>query len=564
MRWFINLSIFKKIIIVSLIMMVSAVLWGALNSYLGYLLAVDYTMKKNKALVESMVSTMDGLENDVQKSILSKEEAQDTFKQTIRSARYEGDQYFFVTSLDGQAIVHPLRPEFEKEDLKITSPASHNRYLEFAKVAKANKEGGEMYYEWSKPGKPKEEMYPKSSYLKLMPEWGWVVGTGVYIDDLERDALMNFYLEMSFVFIFALTLAIGTYGAYALLSKPLFTLSAKMTSLADGQLDVDVPYRNRKDEVGMIAAAFSIFKDNAIAKAKLEADQEALKIKAEKEKREIMENLASDFEQKVLGAIDNLTASASEMNQASISLTRASDENSHTSQLVANAALEADGNVQTVAAATEELTASSSEIARQISNVAQKSNRASGQAQQTNEAVKRLNDMANSIGEVVSAIKEIADQTNLLALNATIEAARAGEAGKGFAVVADEVKKLATETAEKTTQIDERVLNIQEAIRASATSMEQIIRDVQDIDHATSSVAGAVEEQNAATAEIGRNVAEASVGTQRVTENIVEVQKNTENTGHEARKVAEASQEIADQTKSLQNVVGEFLKSLRT
>ncbi len=564
MSWFINLSIFKKIIFVSLVMMVCAIGWGAVNSYLGYLLTVDYTMKKNKALVESMVSVMDALNSDVQKGLLTKEEAQNTFKQTIRASRYEGEQYFFVTSLDGQAIVHPLRPEFEKGDLKVLSPASHNRYLEFAKVAQANKDGGEMYYEWSKPGHPKEQMFPKSSYLKLMPQWGWVVGTGVYLDDLEKDALINFYLEMGFVSLFALTLAIGTYGAYALLSKPLFTLSGNMASLASGNIDVDVPYKNRKDEVGMIANAFGVFKDNAIAKAKLEAEQESLKIKAEREKREIMERLANDFEQQVAGAIDKLSTSAAEMNRTSVSLTRASDENAHTSQLVASAALEADGNVQTVAAATEQLTASSSEIARQIASVAQKSNRASGQASQISDSVNRLNEMANSIGEVVSSIKEIADQTNLLALNATIEAARAGEAGKGFAVVADEVKKLATETAEKTTQIDERVMNIQEAIRISASSMEQIIKDVQDIDHATASVAGAVEEQNAATAEIGRNVEEASVGTQKVTANIVEVQKNTENTGVEARKVAEASQEIADQTQSLQNVVGHFLGSLRS
>jgi len=564
MSWFINLSIFKKIIFVSLVMMVCAVCWGAFNSYLGYLLTVEYTMKKNKALVESMVSVMDGLDSDVQNGLLTKEEAQNTFKQLIRASRYEGEQYFFVTSLDGQAVVHPLRPEFEKGDLKVLSPSSYNRYLEFAKVAQANKDGGEMYYEWSKPGHPKEEMFPKSSYLKLMPQWGWVVGTGVYLDDLEKDALINFYLEMGFVSLFALTLALGTYGAYALLSKPLFTLSGNMVSLASGNIDVDVPYKNRKDEVGLIANAFGVFKDNAIAKAKLESEQESLKIKAEKEKREIMERLANDFEQQVAGAINKLSTSAAGMNVTSASLTRASDENAHTSQLVASAALEADGNVQTVAAATEQLTASSSEIARQISSVAQKSNRASGQATQISDSVSRLNEMANSIGEVVSSIKEIADQTNLLALNATIEAARAGEAGKGFAVVADEVKKLATETAEKTTQIDERVMNIQEAIRVSAASMEQIIKDVQDIDHATASVAGAVEQQNAATAEIGRNVAEASVGTQKVTENIVEVQKNTENTGVEARKVSEASQEIADQAKSLQSVVGNFLNSLRS
>lgn len=564
MRWFVNLSIFKKILLVSVLMMACAICWGALNSYMGYWLMEEKTMSKNKALVKSMVSTLNGLQAEVEQGHMDLDEAQDTAKKIIRNARYEGDQYFFITSLDGQAIVHPLRPDFENQDLAKVSPDAYNRYLEFAKVAQANTEGGEMYYEWSKPGQPKEVMYPKSSYLKLMKSWEWVIGTGVYLDDLKNEALKTFYLELGFVAMFGVVLAIGTFGAYVLLSKPLFILSDNMNALAKGKLDINVPYSGRKDEVGSIANAFKVFKENAVEKAILEKDQEESKVKAEKDRRDMLERLAHEFEAQVSGAITELGNSSRMMADVSKSMAKASGTNVRTSQIVAAAATEADSNVQTVAAASEELSASSAEISWQISSVAQKSNRAAQQAQETNESVTRLNILADSIGEVVNAIKEIAEQTNLLALNATIEAARAGEAGKGFAVVADEVKKLATETAEKTTQIDERVLNIQEAIRVSASSMEQIIKDVQDIDHATSSVASAVEQQNLATAEIGRNVAEASTGTQQVSQNILEVQRNAETTGEEAQRVETASEEIGQLTLSLQSSVRKFLQTLKS
>ena len=273
--------------------------------------------------------------------------------------------------------------------------------------------------------------------------------------------------------------------------------------------------------------------------------------------------LADDFDQRTSNIIKSLAAAATEMQATAAQMTAASTNTAHASQIVASAATEADSNVQTVAAATEELSASSSEIARQISSVAEKSTRASGEAARTNQQVGELNTLADSIGEVVGAIKGIAEQTNLLALNATIEAARAGEAGKGFAVVADEVKKLATETASKTIQIDERVGKIQSAIRATVEAVGRIINDVNDIDHSTATVASAVEEQNAATAEIGRNVSEASTGTQQVAQNIVDVQKSAEETGEAANNLNQAANELAEIAENLQEQVATFLGEIR-
>lgn len=563
MRWFVNLNLFKKIILVSALMMACAVCWSAFNSYLGYRLMAERTMQANRFLVESATSMIDGLIKDVDEGKLSKADAQQFAKDMLRTARYDEDQYFWVNGTDGQAVMHPIIPALETQDLAQTNPKVYDLFQTFAGLVRENPSGAEHYYDWPKPGHDLNINYLKSSYVILIEPWGWVVGTGVYIDDLVGEALKIFYAEFAFALLFGVVLAVGTYGAVVLLSRPLFRLSENMRALADGDVSVDVPYAERRDEVGSIAQAFAVFKQSAIEKIALEKQQEAMKKKAEAEKIEMMNRTAQTFEDQVAGVLAQLSDSASAMNKTAQDMARASNDNVSASQIVSAAATEASSNVQTVAAATEELSASSAEIAAQISGVAQKSRRASQEAEQTSKDVDTLNSLADSIGEVVGAIKAIAEQTNLLALNATIEAARAGEAGKGFAVVAEEVKKLATETAQKTTEIDERVVRIQEAIRTSAESMQRIIDDVQEIDRATSTVASAVEEQNAATAEIGRNVSEASRGTVEVSSNIVDVQKNAESTGTAARHVETSAEQMSQLTKTLEMAVQDFLSSIR-
>jgi len=390
-----------------------------------------------------------------------------------------------------------------------------------------------------------------------------------FMIDIFKSELMEDVHKTTQMIVFA---ALGILSIVVLVSYlfsksitvPIKSLSSAMVVLANKDYSVTVPYQNRGDEMGDMARSVDVFKQNGLAVQKLEAEQNALKQKAEADKKIAMNQLADDFDMRTSGIIKSLAAAATEMQATAAQMTATSNNTAHASQIVSSAATEADSNVQTVAAATEELSASSSEIARQISSVADKSARASSEATKTNQQVNELNTLADSIGEVVGAIKDIAEQTNLLALNATIEAARAGEAGKGFAVVADEVKKLATETASKTIQIDERVNKIQTAIRATVEAVGRIIADVTDIDQSTSTVASAVEEQNAATAEIGRNVSEASAGTQQVAQNITDVQRSAEETGEAANNLSSAANELAEIAENLEKQVGTFLNEIRT
>lgn len=388
------------------------------------------------------------------------------------------------------------------------------------------------------------------------------------VTEISKDEVLTRFNEIHYISIACSLTILFIIGLISMwysrrLTNPIKDMVDAMKVLADGNNSVSVPSLERHDEIGDMAKAVQVFKENAMEMERMEAEAEKNKARAEDDRRATMNRLADDFDKRTSSVIMSLTSASHQMQQTAERMTDASERTSEISSAVAAAATEADANVQTVAAAAEELSASAHEIAQQINTVATMANNASMEAESTSKEVKNLQEMAVSIGAVVGAIKEIAEQTNLLALNATIEAARAGEAGKGFAVVADEVKKLANETAQKTEEIDERVTAIQGAINSSVAAMDKIIRNVKSIDEATTSVTAAVEEQNAATGEIGRNVSEASSGTQQVSENIVSVQEKAYETGEASKTVLEAASELSRLSTELQQQVTGFLSEIR-
>jgi methyl-accepting chemotaxis protein len=230
---------------------------------------------------------------------------------------------------------------------------------------------------------------------------------------------------------------------------------------------------------------------------------------------------------------------------------------------VAAASTQASTNVETVAAAAEELAASIGEIGRQVAHSNQISRRAADEAGRTDADVQELAKTALRIGEVVSLISDIASQTNLLALNATIEAARAGEAGKGFAVVANEVKSLANQTARATEEISTQITAVQDQTKAVVDAIRSIGTVIDEVSSIAGAIAAAVEQQSAATQEIARNVEQAAAGTSEVSSTIAGVQQAAGDTGSAATTVLDAARLLSGQAGELRQAVDQFLADVK-
>ncbi len=347
------------------------------------------------------------------------------------------------------------------------------------------------------------------------------------------------------------------------ITRPIGRMTAAMGQLAEGDHSLEVPGLERGDEIGGMAAAVQVFKDNAVKVVAMEAEQEEARKQAEEDKRDLMYKMADDFEANVGDVIRLVAAASTEMLTAAESLSATAEETSQQSTAVAAASEEASTNVQTVSSAAEELSSSVEEIGLQVSESIRITAEAVKEAETTNEQIQGLAGTADKIGEVVGIITEIAEKTNLLALNATIEAARAGDAGKGFAVVAEEVKILANQTAKATDEIGQQITAIQIKTNDSVSSIQGIGDVIGRVNEITAAIAAAVQQQGAATQEIARNVEQAASGTQEVSSNITDVTRAAANTGVAAGEIHTAAGALARQSETLQGEVQKFLASVR-
>ena len=346
------------------------------------------------------------------------------------------------------------------------------------------------------------------------------------------------------------------------ITSPISELVTVMRELAGGNLAVAVAGADRRDEIGSMAQAVQVFKDNAVERVRLEEAQAAERRAKEARALEV-ERLIGGFEGGVGEILRTVASAATELDSTAQSMAAIAEETSCQATAAAAAAEQTSSNVSTVAAASEEMTSSLQEISRQVSRSTGIAGQAVEQAGRTNGTVRGLAEAAGRIGEVVGLIQSIASQTNLLALNATIEAARAGEAGKGFAVVASEVKNLATQTARATEEISAQISAMQAATSGAVADIQGIGGTIGEMNEITTTIAAAVEEQSAATAEISRSVGQAAAGTAEVSGNVVQVTQAASQTGAAATQVLGASGELARQAERLRTEVERFLSGIR-
>jgi methyl-accepting chemotaxis protein len=390
------------------------------------------------------------------------------------------------------------------------------------------------------------------SYLHIQEEFG-------------QDAAAPFFHDLLVqIIITAIVNLIVGWIIYRIVTLRIKRLSGVMQALAEGALDLEVPYTLGGTEIGDMARSVQVFKDNAIAMRALREQNIRQEQQSAQEKRAVMQALADSFDQGVSGVVNNVSASAGHLQATAGALANTAERNTVIAHGLENSAATAEASMASLTGAVEQLSASITEISSQITRAHHIIQQAVIQAGKAGETSQGLVQAAGNIGEVVTFINDIAAQINLLALNATIEAARAGEAGKGFAVVAAEVKSLAGQTTRATDDIIRHVQSIQRATNETAQVISSVSSIIGEISQISSAIASAVEEQSASTRDIAHNAQTAQLVTSEVGHSVNDVARSAADTGAAAEQMLGAVQSLLAQSHYLSGEITKFLNSVRS
>ncbi len=514
-----------------------------------------------KVLVEAAQSLVKSEYELSKQGKISEAEAKANALAKLATLRYGNNDYIWVNDMTPRMIMHPMRPELNGKDLTANKdPNGKALFMEFVSVVK--KDGaGFVDYEWPRPGAEKPQ--PKLSYVAGFAPWGWVVGTGVYIDDLNarfwKDAGtlggMGAVLLAALVFI-AIAIAKN-------ITASIKTMTQTMIAIAQGETRVNITGLERKDELGVMAAALCFFRDNAGERDALVNERLTQEANTASERKKSAQQLADQLDSALRSVSENVARTAKNVDEAANELVRNAVKTQESAANASRSASATSDNVGSVAAATEEMSVSVREINDRVSESSTLSSQAVVEAQRASEAVRSLNSTSEQIGQIVSLIRTIADQTNLLALNATIEAARAGEAGKGFAVVAGEVKSLATQTGKATEQISEQITEIQNSTNHCVSVIDLVGSTIDKLSQNAQAIAAAIEQQSFATTEISSRMSETAGSSRTMTQVVEEIDYACNQTGNTAQSIMAQAKSLSAEADRLRQEINTITARIR-
>jgi methyl-accepting chemotaxis protein len=520
-----------------------------------------------KHLLEAAYSTVAFYHDQAAKGLMTDEAARRAAADVVRAMHYDGTNYYFIWDLNGTSIAHGAQPALEGKTFINSPDAEKNPVVSYMvsrliEVAKSDQKEGYTTYRIQKGGQGQIIPLEKIAYSRLFEPWGWSIGTGAYIDDID-DTFRARVFSVLWVFLSLIvlastvTLVIGRDMARAMTQT-----KATMLELARGRTDIAIPHVGRRDEIGLMAKAVQVFKENKILANSL-ADEKEVENRAKDERAKALIALNTRFEATASALTSTLSSAAADLQESAKTMFASCEESDQKSAAVTSAARQASINVQTVASATEELSKSTEEIGNRALRSSSIATKAAMDANQTNEAVQALVADAQEIGKVLSLIRQIAQQTNLLALNATIEAARAGEAGRGFAVVAGEVKTLAAQTGGATEEIETQIAKIRSVTTNVVEAIQKIVTTIGEMNEIATEVASAAEHQRAATRDIARSAQQASISALEVIQMIATVENSSRATKTEANLVLDAATRLSDQSGNIHIEFDKFIAGVR-
>jgi len=517
-----------------------------------------------RLLVQTAEASIAGLKAQAEAGEISREEAQERALASLASLKYGQGNYFIVLRDDGVLLMHPTRTKQIGTNLLAGKDEGAKKlYTELISRAKKSGAAGDFYTSLGRrPGSTTNDT-PKMFLASQEPSYGWIVTTGLFVDDIREAVAKQVWLIGSITVGGLLLLGLIGFTIVRGITRPLAAVVGGLDDLAGGDYHRSLDIPESRSEVGRLAHAFERLR------ALLLDTEEERQRTAEEAKRvakarsEEMLALATRFEDEVGGLAGQLGTASESLKGLAKEMTTGADATMSQAKTVTSAATESSSATQMVAVATEELASSIQEISRQASQSNTMAQAAVTRVQQTNQTVTALTAAAQRVGDVVALITDIAEQTNLLALNATIEAARAGDAGKGFAVVASEVKNLANQTAKATEEISHQIEEIQSVTTNTVEAISEIGETIGNLSEVAGTIAAAVEQQNAATKEISENIQRAEGVSREVTEAIATVSETAKASGEAATEVLDSAESLYTRNEQLGTAVSGFLTYIR-
>ncbi len=493
-------------------------------------------------IVELTVSLLDDQNAEVQAGRITLQVAQQEAARRIGKLRYDQKEYIWLNGLDAVCIMHPIKPELNGKDLSgLKDPNGVHIFQEFVKICK-EKGGGFVNYLWPKPGE--KDPVAKISYVKTFVPWGWVVGSGIYVDDVQKDVNAVRWLFLGLNLLVAALSLLLAYSVSRGITRTLGRVDRTLREMASGEGDLTRRLLvEREDETGSLARSFNQFLDN-LKEIVMHITRNSLEVAAAATH---LNNTAA-----------SIAAGTEQVAFESGSVAIASEEMASTSSSIASSCANAVENVNRAGRSAKDGSAV-------VGNAVLSIQRIAGKVQESARTVAALGTRSEQIGQIIGTIEDIADQTNLLALNAAIEAARAGEQGRGFAVVADEVRALAERTTKATREISEMIKSIQKETISAVTAMEEGVREVQHGTDDAASSGRALEDILEQVTGVSSQIDQISYAAKEQTSVTNEISKNmhritqvVQETSGSAKETASAAQQLAGMAEELKRIVAQF------